>query len=83
MDQPPYREKVSSIEGDDHCVKIVRIRSYSDPYFPAFGLNTKRYGVSLRIQYECGKKRVRITPNRDTFHAVDIRLSFIIIAHIR
>ena len=24
----------------DHCVKNVRIRSYSGPYFPAFGLNT-------------------------------------------
>ena len=23
-----------------HCVKSVRIRSYSSPYFPAFGLNT-------------------------------------------
>ena len=24
-----------------HCVKSVRIRSYSGPYFPAFGLNTE------------------------------------------
>ena len=23
-----------------HCVKSVRIRSYSGPYFPTFGLNT-------------------------------------------
>ena len=23
-----------------HCVKSIRIRSYSGPYFPAFGLNT-------------------------------------------
>ena len=28
-----------------HCVKSVRIRSYSGPYFPAFGLNTERYGM--------------------------------------
>ena len=35
-----------------HCVKNVRIRSYSGPYFPAFGLNTKKYSVSLRIQSE-------------------------------
>ena len=35
--------------GRDHCVKNVRIRSYSGPYFPTFGLNTKRYFVSLRI----------------------------------
>ena len=39
-------------------------------YFPAFGLNTERYRVSLRIQSECGKIRTRITPNTDTFHAV-------------
>ena len=25
---------------DPHCVKSVHIRSYSGPYFPAFGLNT-------------------------------------------
>ena len=38
-----------------YCVKIVRFRSYSGPYFPAFGLNTERYGVSPCIQSECGK----------------------------
>ena len=53
-----------------HCVKSVRIRSYSDPYFPVFGLNTERYSVSLRIQSEWEKTRTRITPNTDTFYAV-------------
>ena len=53
-----------------HCVKRVSIRSYSGPNFPAFGLNTERYGVSLRIQSECGKIRTRITPNTDTFYSV-------------
>ena len=38
-----------------NCVKIVRIRSYSGPYFPALGLNGERYSLSLRIQSECGK----------------------------
>ena len=37
-----------------HCVKSVRIRSYSGPYFPTFELNTKRYGsnspYSVRMQ---------------------------------
>ena len=37
---------------DMHCVKSVRIRSYSSPYFPAFGLNTdqnnSKYGHFLR-----------------------------------
>ena len=53
-----------------HCVKTVRIRSFSGPYFPAFWLNTKWYGVSLRIQSKCGKMWTRKTPNTDTFHAV-------------
>ena len=53
-----------------HCIKSVRIWNYSGPHFPAFGLNTERYSVSLRIQLECEKMRTRITPNTDTFHAV-------------
>ena len=52
-----------------YCVKSLRIRNFSDPNFPAFGLNTERYGVSLRIQSECGKIRTRKTPNTDTFYA--------------
>ena len=52
---------------DLHCVKSVLIWSYSCPYFPSFGLNTGRYGVSLRIQSKCGKIQTRITPNTDTF----------------
>ena len=50
--------------------EIVRIRSFSGPYIPAFGLNTERYGVSLCIQSECGKIQTGKTPNTDTFHAV-------------
>ena len=48
----------------------IRIWSYSGPYFPAFGLNTERYSVSLGIRSECGKMRTRITPNTDTFYTV-------------
>ena len=53
-------------------MKSIRIRSYSGPYFPAFGLDTERYSVSPHIQSECGKMRTRITSNRDTFYAVEI-----------
>ena len=56
--------------GNLDCVKNVRIRSYSGPHFPAFELNTEIYGVSLRIQSECGKMLTRITQNTDTFYAV-------------
>ena len=48
----------------------VCIRSFSGAYFPAFGLNTKRYSVSLRTQFECGKIRTRKNPNTDIFHPV-------------
>ena len=53
-----------------HCVKSARVRNYSGRHFPAFGLNTERYFVSLRIKSEYGKMRTRITPNTGTFHAV-------------
>ena len=53
-----------------HYVKNVCIRIYSGPHFPAFGVNTERYSVSLHIQPECGKMRTRITPNADTFYSV-------------
>ena len=41
-------------------------------HFPTFGLNTDRYSVSLRIQFECGKIRTRITSTMDTFYAVEL-----------
>ena len=53
-----------------HCVKSVRIRSFSGPYFPAFGLNTEKYSVYLPIQSECGKIQTKKTPNTDTFYAI-------------
>ena len=39
--------------------KVSKYGFFSDPYFPAFGLNTKRYEASLRIQSECWKVRTR------------------------
>ena len=45
------------------------------PHFLAFGLNTERYSVSLRIQSECRKMRTRITPNTDTFYVVFLLIS--------
>ena len=49
-----------------HCVISARIRTYSGPHFSAFGHNTERYFISLRIYSGCGKIRTRITPNTDT-----------------
>ena len=39
-------------------------------YFPAFGLITESYEVSLRVQSKCGKTRTRNIPNTNIFHAV-------------
>ena len=50
-----------------HCVKS--IRSYSGPDFPAFGLNTERYGVSLQMRENVEQK----TSNMDIFHAVTVK----------
>ena len=61
-----------------HCVKSVRILSFSGPYFPVFGLNMERYGVSLRIQSECEKLQTRKTSNTDTFHPVIITIEVVI-----
>ena len=54
-----------------HFVKSVCILSYSVPHFPVFGVNMERYSISPRIQSKCGKMQARITPNMDTFHAVN------------
>ena len=40
------------------CVKSVQ-RVFPGPYFPAFGLNTERYGVFLHIQSKYRKIRTR------------------------
>ena len=58
-----------------HCVKSIRIRSYSGSYFPAFGLNTERYGVYFRIQSECGKIGTVMTPNTDTLPSIFLTAS--------
>ena len=33
-------KSLMSLYCSQHCVNSVRIRTYSGPYFPAFGLNT-------------------------------------------
>ena len=68
-------DDILSITPNNTLPENVCIRSYYGPCVPAFGLNTKRYSVSLRIQSECGKIQTRITPNTDTFYAVIILCS--------
>ena len=73
------RKKNETSKSTPHCVKSVHIRSFSGPYFLAFGLNTETcgtetYGVFLRIQYKYWKIRTRKTPNTNTFHAVPVKI---------
>ena len=49
---------------------VILVRIF--PHFPAFGPNTEKYEVSLRIQSECGKMRSRITPNTGPFYAMKV-----------
>ena len=53
-----------------YCVKSVRIRRFSGPDFPAFGVNTERCSISFRIHSKCGKILARKTLDTDTFHVV-------------
>ena len=55
-------------------MKSVHIWSFSGPYFPAFGLNTERYSVSLRLQSECWKIRTTKTPKRALFTQRDTNI---------
>ena len=50
--------------------KSLRIQSFSDPYFPAFGLDTAIYRVNLRIHSKCGKIRTKENRKTDPFCAV-------------
>ena len=51
----------------ERLLLILGWHSYSGSYFPAFGLNTERYCVSLRIQSEWWKIWTWITPNLEFF----------------
>ena len=67
-------------------MRSVRIRRFSGPHFPTFGLNTEqRYFATLRIQSKCGKIRSRKTPDNDTFHAVkkkDFDVKYLLVQYI-
>ena len=43
------RKTMHNIFGKTHSMKSVRIRSSSSTFFPAFGLNTEWYSISLSI----------------------------------
>ena len=68
-------DKKSSDFNSNHCVK--------SPVFGIILVHIFRHSVwvSLCIQSECGKIRTRITPNTDTFHAVNTkRIKWILVS---
>ena len=70
MGEAHHLTTTGGIRSVTNFAKVVRIWSFSGLHFPVFGLNTEKYGVSPRIQSECGKIQTRKTPNTETFHAV-------------
>ena len=51
--ETPFNNTIIKIEfgalsSNYHCLKCVRIRSFSDPYFPAFGLNTEMHSDGIQ-----------------------------------
>ena len=54
-----------------HCVKSVRIRSYSDPFFSRiFPHSDWIRPYSVRMRENAGKMQIRITLNTDPFYVV-------------
>ena len=58
----PLLIEIEKINNNLHYVKTVRIWSFSGPYFSAFGLNMKRYGVFSPNagKYRSEKLQIRI-----------------------
>ena len=55
---PLVKEKIrkkKQVTQNKHCIKSVRIWSYSGQHFPTFGLNTERYRVSSVFSANAGK----------------------------
>ena len=66
------------LRGNCTAWKVSRYRVFSGPYFPAFGLNTESYLVSLRIQSESGKMWTR---KNSVFGYISHSISLPIITH--
>ena len=55
----------------NHCKKVSVFGVFWS-VFPRIWTEYRENFVSFRIQSQCGKIRARITPNKDTFHAVQV-----------
>ena len=61
---------IQSSYKDLHCIKKVRIRSFSDPHFSRIFSHSDRISpYSVQMRENQGKVRTRITLNKDSFYA--------------
>ena len=61
---------IQSSYKDLHCIKKVRIRSFSDPHFSRIFSHSDRISpYSVQMRENQGKVRTRITLNTDSFYA--------------
>ena len=76
----PLISSFGDLASASHCVKSVRIRSYSDPHFSRirteYGEIIRISSYSVRMRENLGKMRTRINPNSDTFYVVICREMF-------
>ena len=69
-----YRLILNLLSGQLHWVKSVQIRSFSGPYFPAFGLNTERYGVSHYVDIPITEYLSVFSPNAGKYRPEKLRI---------
>ena len=58
------------IKGQNHYVRSVKYGVFSDPYFPAFGLNRRDTSYLSIFSPNARKYGPEKTPYLDTFHTV-------------
>ena len=70
----PHSIKISGNLWFSDIFRKYKLRSskcpYSEFFWSVFPHIRTKYGVSLRMQYKCGKTRTSKSPNKGTFHAV-------------
>ena len=69
-------ERCKSLRGKPLVKNLLRVWRFSRPYFLAFGLNTKRYGVlrALRARIASDTSCIHIKVNRNKFISTDKRV---------
>ena len=70
IERKNQKYRLSYTPKTSHCIKSPRIQSFSDRYFPVFGVNAEIYRVNICFQSQCEKIRTRKTLNTNTFRVM-------------